>query len=124
MAGICVWCTNVVCTVCVCARWRKGLDGGRSCGGRKSAGAQKQTNKAQAAVIKSSLVLVMHRNSAERQTALSFLPRHGQSLELVASPALRNRGSVYPEAPMCFHLSWHIQSDEYFGLALSSEEQR
>lgn len=72
MAGNCVY-------VCVC----KGLERRGPCGDRKSTGAQKQTNKTQAAVIKSSLVLVMHRNAAERQTAPAFLTNGGQSPELV-----------------------------------------
>lgn len=49
----------------VCAR--QDLETGRPFGDRKSPGAQKQTNKGQAAVIKSSLVLVTHKNAAERQ---------------------------------------------------------
>lgn len=44
----------------------------------KSTGAQKQTNKAQIAVIKPSLVLVLHSGAAERQTLLSSPTDRGQ----------------------------------------------
>lgn len=102
---------------------RKGPERGEPCRDRKSTGAQKQTNKAQAAVIKSSLVLVMHRNAAERQAALSFLTDRGQSLEPVWTPALCNSGRL-PRSPLCFHLSWHVQGDECFASILWSGKGR
>lgn len=108
MAGNCV----CVC-ICVCVQEKRP----RPCGDRKSTGARKQTNKAQAAVIKSSLVPVMRRNAAERHTALSFLTGRGQSPELVGTPALCCSGCL-PTSPLCFHLSWHTQGDECFGSIL------
>lgn len=75
MAGNCVY-------QCECAR-EKALRGEGHVKTGKALVHKKQTNKAQAAVIKSSLVLVMHRNAAKQQTELSFLTNSGQNLELV-----------------------------------------
>lgn len=96
---------------CVCAKaWR----GGGSCGDRKDTGAQNQTNKGQAAVIKSSLVLVIQRNTVEWQTMLSSLTQHWtNSLQRIH---------------FCFHLSWHVQGDDcslsIFFLSSSREGRR
>lgn len=86
VAGYCV------CT-CVCVRKRRG----GPCGDRKSTGARKQTNKAKAAVIKSSLVLVMHRNAAERHTALSYLTQQRPKPRAWYRPLLHATVGVYPE---------------------------
>ena len=43
--------------------------------------------------------------------------------QLVEPPALCNRERL-PRSPLCFHLSWHVQGDEYMAPARSSEEQR
>lgn len=76
-------------SACVCAQEKGPVE---PCGGRKSTSAQKQTNADQAAVIKSSLVLVMHRNAAERQTALSLLTWSWYR------PLLHATVGVYPQA--------------------------
>lgn len=102
-----LWWVGIV-SVCVCAQQKRPWEGRRLCGDRKSTGAQTQTNKAQAAVIKSSLVLVMYRNAAERWTALSFRTDHSRTVPpCYCGPLLRS--------PLGFHLSWHVQEDECFG---------
>lgn len=60
----------------------------------KSLGAQKQTNKAHAAVIKPSLVLVMHSGAAERQTSLSSLADRGQKPRPAADPCSGHPGAL------------------------------
>lgn len=75
----------------MCAK-EKGPEDGEPCGGRKSTSAQKQTDEAQATVIKSSLVLVMHRKAAEWQTAPSLL-----TWSWYRAP-LRATVGVYPQA--------------------------
>lgn len=94
VAGYCV-------CVCVCIE-KRALRRGGPCGDRKGTGAQKQTNKAKAAVIKSSLVLVMHRNAAERHTALSYLTQQRPKPIAWYRPLLHATVGVYPETLSVF----------------------
>lgn len=80
----------------------------------KSSGARKQTNKAKAAVIKSSLVLVMHRNAAEHAHA----PITADPTTAKARRWFRPWLGPLPRNPLCFHLSWHVQGNECSGSVL------